>query len=307
MNKQNEITSPVKLLDDKGKVLVTGWARHNHFDYDRKHAKPRWRLKEWDFHQISNGKIMVQVNFFNITVASMLSAKVIDVTNGKVIADTGIIHLFTKNRFLLPLKGDVPNFFRYAGKKGTVEFLTRKDHRHITFEGKYNNAPFNINLRMDIMEDHENITIVTPFKDMPTRFFMTTKQNCMPCEGTVQIGAEKIEFSKDDTFAVMDWGRGVWPHANEWYWGNGATYLEGKDGKKHIFGFEITWMIGDETNATETCLFYDGKAHKIGAVDVEEFPGTKGWMQPWLVTCEDGSFDMSLSPACDNHTGGMMF
>ena len=45
-----------------------------------------------------------------------------------------------------------------------------------------------------------------------------------------------------------------------------------ENGEKHIFGFEITWAIGDESNATETCLFWDGKAHKIGVVDVKDFP-----------------------------------
>ncbi len=44
-------------------------------------------------------------------------------------------------------------------------------------------------------------------------------------------------------------GRGVWPHTITWYWGNGSTYLDGK-----LFGFELTWGFGDESNATETAI-----------------------------------------------------
>ena len=84
--------------------------------------------------------------------------------------------------------------------------------------------------------------------------------------------------------------------------GIGATARRTWTAKR--FGFEITWKIGDESNATETCLFFDGKAHKIGAVDVEKFPGTDGgWMKPWHFTSEDGRFDVTMTPFFDNDTG----
>ena len=58
--KQIEYTSPTKLLDDDGTLLVKGgWARHNLFEYDRTKAKPQCRGKEWDFYQFSDGRYMV--------------------------------------------------------------------------------------------------------------------------------------------------------------------------------------------------------------------------------------------------------
>ena len=74
-----------------------------------------------------------------------------------------------------------------------------------------------------------------------------------------------------------------------------------ENGKKHLFGFEITWAIGDESNATETCIFYDGKIHKIGAVDVEKFPKNR-FMEPWKFISEDGRFNMTMVPTLDNHS-----
>ena len=73
-------------------------------------------------------------------------------------------------------------------------------------------------------------------------------------------------------------------------------------GEKHLFGFEITWGIGDESRATETCIFYDGKAHKIGAVDVETFPKPDRYMKPWKFLSEDGRFNLTMTPFYDHHS-----
>lgn len=299
---QTEITAPVKLLNDDGTLAVQGWARRNLFEYDRKLVKPRGRLKEWDFYQISDGHYLVQVNFFNITVGAAATACLIDMTTGKRIASAQIV-AGTRRRYLMPDKSDTPNFFRYDRGNVYVEFDTCPTFRKILFGGRAKGKPFRMKFRMYYPENHENITIVTPFDNMPTRFFLTTKQNCMPCEGKVTWGDTEFVFDRDKTFAVLDWGRGVWPHRNEWYWGNGATYVDGK-----IFGFEITWKIGSKTPAaTETCLFYDGKAHKIGAVDVETFPGeNNGWMKPWHFVSEDGRFDVTMTPFYDNKSGAIV-
>ena len=155
---------------------------------------------------------------------------------------------------------------------------------------------------MDIMPDLENITTVLPFAGDETKYFMTTKQNCMPCEGFFKIDGEEWNFSKADSFCALDWGRVITPHEMVWYWGNGSTFLTDENGEKHLFGFEITWAIGDESNATETCLFYDGKAHKFGAVDVEVFPKPDKFMQPWKFVSEDGRFNLTMTPSFDHHT-----
>lgn len=306
MNKQTEYTEPTRLLDNDGTLLAKGWARRNVFEYDRKLTNPRGRLKEWDFYQVSDGELMVQINFFNITLGSAATACIIDLKKGETLANNACIVPFTRRKYLLPLRGDATNFFRFEKGSTILEFDTNmtRGERKISFVGKYKGKPIKYSFKMYIDKELENITIVTPFKDLPTRFFMTTKQNCMPCEGSVKWGSQEWTFNKDKTFATLDWGRGVWPHNNEWYWGNGATYVEDAEGKKHLFGFEITWKIGDESNATETCIFWDGKAHKIGAVDVEKFPGDdNGWMNPWKFVSEDGRFEMTMNPFFDNNTG----
>lgn len=121
---QNEIKENTKLLKEDGTLNVrSGWARRNLFDYDRKLVRHRGRLKEWDFYQISNGKYMVQISFFNITVASAATASIVELKTGKRLCSTSL-SLFTRRRYALPVKSDQPNFFRYD-KEGTyLEFDT---------------------------------------------------------------------------------------------------------------------------------------------------------------------------------------
>ena len=295
---QTEYTEPVKLLAADGTLIPKGWARHNVFDYDRKRVKAQMRRKEWDFYQLSNGKYMVQISFANISLGGYASAVLIDLKGEKIIASRMSPFLGGKDKYVLPAKGDVPNNVKFKIGDAEIEFDTKEMERTLYFKMKDVECHF----QMDIMPGLENITTVLPFDKMPDRYFMTTKQNSMPCEGTFKVGNDIYEFTKDDTFCVLDWGRVCTPYSLVWYWGNGSTYLYDEKGEKHIFGFEITWGIGDESNATETCMFYDGKAHKFGAVDVETFPKPDKYMEPWHFVSEDGRFDMTMEPFFDHHS-----
>ena len=293
---QTEFCEPTSMFDEQGNVLIKGWARHNVFGYDRTKIRPKLRGKEWDFYQISNGKFMVQLNFANISIGGYVAASLIDIKNGRIIKSVMSPFLGGRNKYPLPPKGDVPNRVGYRIGGAEFEFDTKKNSRTLSFRMQDVECEF----QMDIMDGLENITTILPFEGMPTRFFMTTKQNCMPCAGTFKCGGEEYAFTKEDTFCVLDWGRVNTPRRLVWYWGNGSAYIADAGGEKHIFGFEITWGIGDERGATETCLFFDGKAHKFGAVDVEVFPKPDKYMQPWHFVSEDGRFDMTMRPFYDH-------
>ena len=295
---QKEYTESTQLLGADGTLLSPGWARHNVFDYDRTKVKKVMRRKEWDFYQLSNGKYMVQISFANISLGGYVSAVLVDLRTGKTLATAMSPFLGGKDKYVLPPKGDVPNNVKMTIGKASFEFDTKETSRAISFKM----GDIECQFQMDIKPGLENITTVLPFKGFPDRYFMTTKQNCMPCEGTFKTKEKVYTFSKDDTFCVLDWGRVCTPYSLVWYWGNGSTYLTDEKGEKHLFGFEITWGIGDESNATETCIFYDGKAHKFGAVDVETFPKPDGYMRDWVFKSEDGRFELTMKPFYDHHS-----
>ena len=256
------------------------------------------RRKEWEFYQITTGRLMLQVSFANISLGGYASVVLVDLKKGKTLVSDMAPFIGGKDRYALPATGDVPNDIRFRVGKAVFEADTGEKRRSV----RYQNGDLECDISVIIPAGLENITTVLPFKGYPDRYFMTTKQNCMPCEGYLRKGSEKWEFSPDDSFCTLDWGRVCTPYALVWYWGNGSGWLTDKKGEKHLFGFEITWGIGDESNATETCIFYDGKAHKIGAVDVKSFPKPDNYMQPWQFISEDGRFNLCMQPFYDHHT-----
>lgn len=306
MQQQIKINQKTKLLDDKGHVFKPGYCVRNLFDYSRDAITAnKLRLKEWDYYQISNGRYLVQCVIANISLATAGFIGITDMYNNKKYICTNL-NLFTANRMKLPLNGDIPNLLK--NKRGSLfnlKYDVTDTCRHITFDG-YSLAPLgkkvHADLRLEKAPDLESIVIVTPFakgNSLRDHFFLTQKQNSMPVTGTITIGDELIRYTPDNSYGVLDWGRGVWPYNVNWVWGNGTTRLP--NGK--LFGFEITWGFGDENFATETCLFYDGKAHKIGRVKLENQPGNL--MVPWKFTEENGRFEMTMTPFYNNKINAM--
>lgn len=297
-SEQKEYTAPTPLLGVDGTLLAAGWARRNVFDYDRDRVKKTLRRKEWDFYQISDGHYMVQLSFANISLGGYASAVLADLRQGKVLCSKMAPFLGGKDKYVLPAKGDIPNEVRMTVGKCLFEALTLETQRSLRFQMDDVSCDFT----MDIAPGLENITTVLPFEGFPDRYFMTTKQNCLPCEGTFRYGAESVTLTKENAFCVLDWGRVCTPYSLVWYWGNGSAWLTDAAGKRRLFGFEITWGIGDESKATETCVFYDGKAHKLGPVDVKTFPKPDKYMEPWEFASQDGRFDLTMQPFYDHHS-----
>ena len=83
----------------------------------------------------------------------------------------------------------------------------------------------------------------------------------MRASGTVSVRGRSYTFEPADSFAVLDWGRGVWTYSNTWYWGSASGEAEGVP-----FGFNLGYGFGDTSAASENALFYDGKLHKLSRV-----------------------------------------
>ena len=134
-SKQTEYTEETPLLAPDGDLLAAGWAKHNVFDYNRTFVKPGNPMsqKEWDFYQVSNGRYMVQLSFANISIGGYIAGKLIDLVNGKVIADATQLFLGGKNKYVPPKKGDVPNRFAFKIGKAEFDFDTREDSRTLWF------------------------------------------------------------------------------------------------------------------------------------------------------------------------------
>ncbi len=72
-----------------------------------------------------------------------------------------------------------------------------------------------------------------PFDERLNCFYYDHKINCMPASGVVLVGDKEYRFEPDISWGLLDWGKGVWPFRNDWYWGNGSAYVDGKRSLYH--------------------------------------------------------------------------
>lgn len=300
-SKQTEYTEETPLLNADGTLNARGWARKNVFTYDRNLVKHGIiSRKEWDFYTITDGKVQLLISYANIGIGGYVGCKLLDLSTGKIFCDA-VSYFAGGNTYVSPSKGDIPGRFKNTVGKTEFDFFTKKTERTLYFMKPHKGKTVECRISMDIPEGMENITTVLPFKEDNTKYFMTTKQTAMPTGGFFRFGDFVYKFDKETAFCAMDWGRVNTPHEMVWYWGNASSYIKDENGNKHLFSFEITWAIGDESHATETCIFYDGKVHKIGAVDVEKFPKNR-FLEEWKFISEDGRFNLTMTPTLDNHS-----
>ena len=290
MQKQTEITGPRPLLDENGVPAFPGYCRKNYYIYNKENIRHlRGRIKEWDFYLITDGRYKVELNFFNISAVAALTASVLDLKTGKHYTDL-MMEPSGPDRFQLSPAADRPFTFSYHRLGRSARFVTGTNSHTLHFKGMAKGKPFEIHIRGHRLPDQESLTMLTPFPQKYC-FFHTQKLNCIAAKGKIRIGRKIIRLDPEKAFMAVDWARGIWPYKSMWYWSNASTQIDGKR-----FGLELTWGFGDESNATETALFYDGKCHKIGAVSLLEDPQKAGWKKPWHFLSKDGRLALTLTP-----------
>ena len=294
--KQHEISRRHPLLDEKGHLIETGYAKSLILDYDRKKIKaPALRIKEWDYYLIYNRDFAIALTVDDNSYMALDSISLIDFripwehTNSPM----KLMTLGKRNFPSSSLSGDVKG----EGKGYRIEFLNQGDKRILNFhmenflDGKAIEGSVTLHC-----EPAESMVIVTPYKESKVHFYYNQKINCMPAEGKVMFDGKDSVFEKENSFGTLDWGRGVWTYKNTWYWGSASGKLDG-----HLFGFNIGYGFGDTSAASENMLFYDNKAHKLSQVifNIPMKDGKEDYLSDWTFTSDDGRFEMDFRPVLD--------
>jgi len=294
MSEQHEITQSRKLLDENGNIAEPGFARSLLPVYDRADIKAgRMRIKEWDYYLISNGRFAVALTVADNGYMSMDSISLLDLENAWEITTSpmGILSMGKLNLPSTSKKGDI----RHDGKGYSMAFLNPGDGERRLQCSMEKFGPQGA-FRCDITltdEPEDSMVICTPF-DKPGHFYFNQKINCMRASGTAEYDGKVYTFDPSESFAVLDWGRGVWTYHNTWYWGSASYQVDGIP-----FGWNIGYGFGDTSAASENMLFYNGKAHKLSQVTFHIPNNEKDFMSPWTFSSDDGRFEMDFVPCLD--------
>ena len=291
---QHEITRPLPLLDRNGNLTEPGYAKSLLPVYRRADIRAgKTRIKEWDYYLVSNGRFALALTIADNSYMGLDSVSLLDLEAGWEITNSPMC--------LLPMgKIGLPETSRsgsveHSGKGYRIRFQNNGDGRRV-LTAEMENFGSEGALRAEITltdEPEESMVICTPF-DKPAHFYFNQKINCMRASGTVAYGGRSYRFDPEESFAVLDWGRGVWTYHNTWYWGSASYQVDGVP-----FGWNIGYGFGNCAAATENMLFYDGKAHKLSRVFFHIPGGEKDFLSPWRFSSDDGRFEMDFVPALD--------
>jgi len=291
---QHEVTEPGPLLDERGRLREPGWARRPLFGYSRNGINaPLRRIKEWDYYCVLAKDFGVAFTVADNGYVGIVSASVFDFIERKHVTET-ITVPFPLGAFSMPsssLSGDV----KIRNKNGFVDFSVMDGGARVLkvdIPGFSHGQGLRGVLVLMEAKDAESIVVATPWRKKPNAFYYNRKANCLAAEGVMQLGDDEFVFRKDEAFGVLDWGRGVWPYGDLWYWGSASWLVDGRP-----FGFNIGYGFGDTSRASENALFRDGKLHKLGAVTFHISP--RDWLLPWRFTSEDGRLEMTMRPLLD--------
>ncbi|MGN1398885.1 MAG: DUF2804 domain-containing protein [Erysipelotrichaceae bacterium] len=296
MTTQKQIMQKGKLLDDKGHLTVSGWAKDLLLQYDRSAIKAKsYRIKEWDYYLVMADDFACAFTISDLSYIGMISVSFLDFKNLKNYTKP-IITLLPMGKLNLPATsktGDV----HFKNKDLQLDFIKQDNTRRIIcqYQNIGEGKPFYCDITL-LEKEMDTMVIVSDWQDKPDHFYYNQKINCLSASGTVDLAGEKYYFDPQKHYGTLDWGRGVWTYDNRWYWSSGNSKINGKD-----FGFNLGYGFSDRVNGSENALFYDGKLHKLDEVvfNIPQKDGQKDYMAVWTISSNDKRFECEFTPLLD--------
>ena len=157
-----------------------------------------------------------------------------------------------------------------------VGFTYKEDYMHMEVQtDDFNADSLNANIKIHYPKGIESLNVVVPWSD--EHFQFTSKQSCLPAEGYFEVGNKRYNFNPAKDFAILDYGRGVWPQECTWNWGM-ASGVQGED----IIGINFGGQWTDNTGSTENGVLLNDVMHKISE-DVEFIYNRENFMENWKI------------------------
>lgn len=292
---QTELTIPSPLLRPDGTLAQVGWARTPLLDCNLEQAGfypgflrglRRFRIKRWDYYGVTTPEGFFSITLAHLGYAGQIFVYTIDFESGEY-HEESITVPFGRGVFL-PRNSDTGrSYFSNGGT--TIEFKALPDRRDISvvwpdFKGERLAAEFSLRLP----PQHESTVIVIPIRGK--RFYYNRKVNCMPAQGWLEIGGERLELNPATSLGNLDWGRGVWTYGSFWVWASASGFRPGGGS----VGLNLGFGFGDTSAATENTVILDGRVHKLGQVDFAY--DNRAFKRPWRMTSPDGRVDLTFTP-----------
>ncbi len=217
INPEKEITQPVQLCDAGGNLntAAVGWSRH---PLHTCNLKGHWsRKKQWNWWGVQDDTVYLSTTVAHMDFAALGAAMVVDLNEKRHYGKEVITPL--GRDVLMPPTVMATASFAESGL--SVVYEHTGSHLYLNAAcPDLKGHPFSARITITFPKDHETLNVVIPWSDRQFQF--TSKQNCLPAEGVLCYRGKTHTFKKGSSFAVHDFGRGVWPYETRWNWATGT-------------------------------------------------------------------------------------
>ena len=282
-----EITAPVRLCSKKGLLrrASVAWSR---LPLHTCNTRGHWlRKKKWNYWAVTGDRYLFSATVANLDYIGIVFVYFLDFESKRFIEKTVTTPLGRGCR--MPEVVEAPIKFRH--KRMDVLLDDKSANVGIAVNAPdFGGAHLAADIAVTRPVGHETLNVVIPWSR--DRFQFTSKQNTLPASGTVRIGGDEYVFEEGKSFAVLDYGRGVWEYDCFWNWGAASGIQAGRRVGLNLGG---SWTDG--TGMTENGICVDGRLTKIG--DELEFTyDKKDYMRPWTVRSRGSDVvDLTLVPS----------
>ncbi len=286
---RTELTNEVLLCDDRGRLnaQAVGWSRRPLHACNLLGRFPR--KKKWDYWCITGDRFLFSATIAHIDYLSLGAAYFLEYDT-KRFAEQAAVKVLPRSPVM---PETVEGAIRFEHGRTRLAFDCIGSRLGMSVEsGSFGGQPLDVSLTIARPAGHESLNVVIPWSS--DRFQFTSKQHCLPTEGTVRWGSEVFTFSPGSAFACLDFGRGVWPYRTTWNWAAFSGHC-GSD----IVGLNMGAKWTDNTGANENGILVNGRLHKLFDDITFEYDD-RDFMKPWRMTSESsGAVQLTFTPFYD--------
>ena len=269
---EREILVPTPLCDKKGNLNpeAIGYARKPIIDCNL--SGHFMRKKKWNYWCVYGEDILFSATISHLDYAAVCFVYFLEYETQRYFEKTVLIPLGTKVKMPTQVLETVN--FANSELRIHISYLAGDTHLSVTcrdFDGERLQAELTIHHPTT----DDSLNVVIPWNRQMFQF--TAKHHTLPTTGIVKIGDRRYTFNEEESYAVLDYGRGIWPREATWNWGMASQRMRGRR-----IGLNFGGKWTDGTGMTENAIFVDGIMTKIHEDVLFEYD-RNDFMKPWTI------------------------
>lgn len=269
---EKELIKPVLLCDAKGQLNPEsiGFSRRPLIQSNL--TKNFMRKKKWNKWYIFGEDILFSATISHLDYAAVCFVYLLNYETQR----------FFKKQIIIPvgrsvkMPENVLEDVLFTHQQMTIQIFYKENETTLSvkipnFDGEFLQA------ELDIYHPPEDDSLNVVIPKSRNIFQATAKHPILPTTGFVKLGDAEYNFNADYSFAVLDYGRGIWPRQTQWNWAMASQRL----GHRRI-GLNFGGQWTDGTGITENAIFVDGNMLKIHE-DVIFSYDVNNMKRPWTI------------------------